>query len=314
MTDKKNETLSIIIVSYNTCQMTLECIRSVFNETNATKFEIIIVDNASSDGSAEEIEKEFGAKVKLVKLKENIGFAAGNNIAAKYATSDLILLLNPDTIVLDKAIDKLVSFSVHNQDSMIWGGITLFGDKSLNPTSCWRKMTLWNVFCRTFGLSLLFKNSSLFNSEQYAGWKRDTVKYVDIVSGCFLLIKTTMWNRLGGFDNDFFMYAEDADLCLRAIKYGAKPLITPDAIIIHYGGASGSIKEDKKIKLFKAKILLMKKHWRRNKYLLGRFIYLLYPFNKMIAHKILSLINKRFKDESLVWGEVWKRRKEWLDS
>jgi len=314
MSDEQKPALSIVIVSYNTCEMTLACIRSVFNETTTTNFEIIVVDNASSDGSAEKIEKEFGNKVNLTRLPDNVGFAAGNNVAAKYVKSDLILLLNPDTVVLDKAIDNLVSFSIRNQDSMIWGGITLFGDKSLNPTSCWQKVTLWNIFCRTFGLSLLFKNSPLFNSEQYAGWKRDTIKYVDIVSGCLLLIKTSLWNTLDGFDNDFFMYAEDADLCLRAVKYGAKPLITPDAIIIHYGGASGSIKEETKIRLFKAKILLMKKHWGKYKYTLGRYLYLLYPFNKMIAHKILSLINKRYEGESLVWSEVWKRRKEWLNS
>lgn len=312
MTDKENPSLSIIIVSYNTCQMTLECIRSVFDETKTTKFEIIIVDNASHDNSAEEIEKEFGSKINLIKLSDNVGFAAGNNMAVKYASSDLILLLNPDTIVLDKAIDKLVAFSNQHNDSMIWGGITLYADRSLNPTSCWGKITLWSVFCSASGLSLLFKNNPLFNREQYGGWKRNTVKEVDIVSGCFLLIKSSLWDKLGGFDKDFFMYAEDADLCLRASNLGAKPLVSPDAVIIHYGGASGGIKEETKIKLFKAKILLMKKHWGKYNYKLGRFVYSLYPLNKMIAHKMLSLVNKKFKNESLVWDDIWKRRREWL--
>jgi len=314
MIDKDKLKLSIIIVSYNTRQMTLECIRSVFEETKSTSFKLIIVDNASSDGSADAIEKEFGSKVELIKLTDNVGFAAGNNLAADHATTELVLLLNPDTIVLDEAIDRIVLFSNQNLDALIWGGKTLFADKSLNPTSCWRQITLWNIFCRSFGLARLFKNNSFFNSEQYGGWKRDTIKRVDIVTGCFLLIKTELWKKLDGFDSDFFMYGEDADLCLRARNYGANPLINPDAVIIHYGGASERIKEDKMIKLFKAKILLTKKHWGNFKYKLGKFIFLLYPLNKVITQKVLFFMGKDVKKEAFVWGAIWERRKEWLDS
>ncbi len=310
---KDKPELSIIIVSYNTCEMTLACLKSVFNETNHTNFEVVVVDNASSDGSAEQIEKIYGNDINLIKLSDNLGFAAGNNLAAKYASANKLLLLNPDTIVLDYAIDKLVSFSKCNKESMVWGGKTLFADMSLNPTSCWRQMTLWNLFCRAFGLPLFFKNSSLFNSEQYGGWMRDSIKYVDIVTGCFLLIETSLWNEVDGFDPDFFMYGEDADLCLRAKQHGAKPIINPDSVIIHYGGASERVKEDKIIKLLKAKHLLINKHWGIFKYKLGRFIIVLYPLNKMISQKILSLINDKYNSESLVWDLIWKRRKEWLE-
>ena len=154
----------------------------------------------------------------------------------------------------------------------------------------------------------------MFNTEQYAGWKRDTEKYVDIVSGCFLLINAALWNKLDGFDSDFFMYAEDADLCLRAIDSGAKPLIDPNAVIIHYGGASGRVKEEKIIKLFKAKITLLKKHWGRYKFILGKYIFLLYPFNKMVAHKMMAVMNDKYKAESDVWQAIWNRRDEWLNS
>lgn len=305
--------LSIIVISYNTCEMTLECLRSVYRETKTTGFELIVLDNASSDGSSEAIDAEFGNEIKLISSKDNLGFAAGNNKVAQEANGKFLLLLNPDTVVLDGAIDKLIVFAHKNSEAKIWGGKTLFADMSLNPTSCWRQITLWNLFCRAFSFTRLFKNSSLFNSEQYGGWKRDTVKHVDIVTGCFLLIKTTLWKEIGGFDPGFFMYGEDADLCLQAINHGAKPIINPDSVIIHYGGASERVKEDKIIKLLKAKHLLIKKHWGVFKYEFGKFIILLYPLNKMITHKILSLIDHKHKLESLVWNAIWKRRKEWLE-
>ena len=125
-------TLTIIIVSYNTSEMTLECIRSVYRETTSINFEIIVLDNNSSDNSVEAIASEF-PKMNLISSKINYGFAKGNNIAAKEAKGDFLLLLNPDTVVLDRAIDNLIEFAVNNAQAEIWGGKTLFGDGSLNP-------------------------------------------------------------------------------------------------------------------------------------------------------------------------------------
>src|SRR5690606_35725860 len=117
------------------------------------------------------------------------------------------------------------------------------------------------VFCVATGLSSLFRGSSLFNPEGYGGWKRDTVREVDIVSGCFFLIRRELWERLGGFDPAFFMYGEEADLCLRARKLGARPMVTPEATIVHYGGASERVRADKMVRLLQAKALLIRRHW-----------------------------------------------------
>ena len=174
-TDPNDPLVSIIVVSYRTRAMTLECLRSVVRETKRASYELLVVDNASGDGSAEAIAAEF-PEARLTALDKNVGFAAGNNIAAKEAKGSYLLLLNPDTIVLDGAIDRLVDFAQRRPQAAIWGGRTLYADRSLNPTSCWQRMTLWNVFCRTSGLAALLPNSPLFNAEAYGGWDRSTVR------------------------------------------------------------------------------------------------------------------------------------------
>jgi len=304
--------LSIIIVSYNTCEMTLACLNSLYEETKEFSFEVFLFDNDSSDGSAEAIAAQF-PQVRLIAHKENLGFAGGNNFVAKEANGEYILLLNPDTLVLDGAIQKLYAFAQANPKAGIWGGRTLFGDKSLNPASCWQKITLWNVFCRSFGLAWLFPNSSIFNREAYGGWDRSTVKQVDIVSGCFFMLKRDLWEKLGGFAPEFFMYGEEADLCLRASKlYGAKPMVTPEATIVHYGGASEKVRADKMVRLLKAKRLLIRRHWPAWKYRIGILIYPLYPFNRVLILKVLGLIKKKYALEASDWLDIWNRREEWL--
>ena len=303
--------LSIIIISYNTKEMTLACLKSVFQQTRDISFEVIVLDNDSKDNSAEAIAAAF-PQIKLLAHKENLGFAAGNNLAAKEAAGDYILLINPDTVVLDGAIQKLFGFARDNPAAGVWGGRTLFADKSLNPASCWRKPTLWEIFCRSFMLSSFFPNSFVFNTGSYSGWDRSTVRQVDIVSGCFYLLKRELWEKLDGFSPEFFMYGEEADLCLRARKLGVKPMVTPDATIIHYGGASEKILADKMVRLLKAKRLLMKNHWSARKYGVGKLIFQMYPFNRLLVSKTLGLFKRNLRKNADVWVELWRRRKEWL--
>lgn len=307
-----NIKLSILIVSFNTLDLTIECIRSVLKNISCLKCEIIVFDNNSIDGSAKAIESEF-PQVNLIAHDENLGFSGGNNLAAKRAQGEYLLLLNPDTLVMNSAIAKLLAFAEQNPDACIWGGRTLFGDKTLNPASCWYRMTLWSVFCRAFGLSWLFKDSPIFNTEAYGGWDRSTIKQVDIVSGCFFLIKHGLWEKLGGFDPEFFMYGEEADLCLRAAKlYGAKPMVTPGATIIHYGGASERVHADKMVRLMKAKHLLMKRHWPSWKYALGIQIFKLDPVIRLLIYRLSYIVWRKKHEEAETWSEVWSRRIEWL--
>lgn len=305
--------VSIIVISYNTKQFTLECLRSIFQETSNTQFEIIVLDNDSSDKSAPAIAKEFRNKVQLIPSENNLGFAGGNNYASQLAAGQYLLLLNPDTVILEGAIDKLVTFAKSNPKAGIWGGKTLFGDKTLNPGSCWRRQTLWALTSKALGFSSLFRRSTLFNPEGMGSWDRDGIRKVDIVSGCFLLINHELWQQLDGFLPEFFMYGEEADLCLRAKKLGAQPMVTSEATIIHYGGASEKIRSDKLVRLIKAKVLLIRKHFTPYSIQLGVFLLACWPLSRYMAHSIATILGRKDSLQAKqVWKEVWERREEWL--
>ncbi len=304
--------VSILIVSFNTRAMTLEAISSVVRETRDVSFEIIVVDNASTDGSADAI-AAHPARPTLIRLTENIGFGRGNNLAAEHATGDFVLLLNPDTLVTERAIDRLVAFARANKRAMIWGGRTVFADGQLNPASCWQRITLWNLITRATGLAAIFSQSSVFNSEAYGGWQRDSVREVDIVSGCFLLIPRSIWLALGGFDPAFFMYGEEADLCLRARRIGAKPMVTPEATIVHYGGASEATRSGKMIKLLAAKATLIDRHWPRGMVGLGQFLLMMWPLSRWVALETLARLQGDAvkREAARTWRTIWQARDEW---
>lgn len=301
--------VSVIVVSYNTRAMTLACLRSVADQTTVP-YELIVVDNASGDGSADAI-GECAPGAMLLAEPTNHGFAAANNIAARAASAPRLLLLNPDTVVLDGAIDRLVEFAGLTPTNGIWGGKTLFGDGSLNPSSCWRRMTLWSLLCRVLGLDRRFANSAVFNSEAYGGWERDTERHVDIVSGCFLLIDTELWNRLGGFDERYVMYGEEADLCDRARRRGCRPAITPTAEIVHYGGASERVRSDKHVRLLRAKITLVERGFPRWQRPLARALLRSWPRSRALAERLVGRVMRRNSTPDTDWRRVWADRAVW---
>jgi hypothetical protein len=304
--------VSILIVSFNTRKMTLEAISSVVRETKDVTYEIIVVDNNSADGSADAIAAHPAAP-KLVAHSDNIGFGRANNLAAEHATGEYVLLLNPDTIVRDRAIDRMVGFARENKRALIWGGRTVFADGTLNPASCWQRITLFNLIARATGLAGLFPHSPVFNPEAYGGWPRDTVREVDIVSGCFLLIPRSIWMALGGFDPQFFMYGEEADLCLRARRIGARPLLNPHATIVHLGGASEKTRAGKMVKLLAAKATLIERHWPRFAVPLGRFLLTMWPLSRWAACSAMALLQKTAekREAADVWRSIWRSRNNW---
>ena len=304
--------LSILIISYNTREMTLACLRSVAAQTR-TPHEVIVLDNASADGSAAAIAAEF-PDIRLLAEDENHGFARANNIAAKHAKGEYLLLLNPDTVVLDGALDRLLGFARRMSDARIWGGRTVFADGSLNPASCWRRMSLWSLFCGATGLSGAFRGSALFNPEAYGGWDRMTEREVDIVTGCLFLMRRADWHALGGFDPAFFMYGEEADLCLRARNIiGAAPRVTPEAVIVHYNGASQTVRADKMVRLLRAKHDLIGRHfpaWQRP---FASALFAATPASRRLAFGLAARLGLRptARENALVWDEIWARRAEW---
>ncbi len=305
--------LAIIVVSYNTREMTLACLASVFEQT-ATSFELIVIDNASTDGSADAIRRAY-PQVKLIEEAENHGFGPAHEIAMPHVSAPWVLLLNPDVVVLDGALDSLFAFAQRTPDAGIWGGRTLYGDGSLNPTSCFAQMTLWSVFTRIVGLNGIFRSSGFFNPEYYGSWDRGSEREVDIVTGCLLLIRRELWDRLGGFDRAFTMYGEEVDLCLRAKAMGARPRVTPEATIIHYGGASQAVRADKMVRLLRAKMELISRHFPSRSRALGLSLFRLWPLSRRIAFAVGAGVLRRdsLAEQARIWREVWDRRGEWQE-
>lgn len=300
--------LSVLLVNWNTRQMTLECLGSIYAETRDVTFEVIVVDNGSVDGSAAAIAAAY-PQVRLLAEAENHGFARATNLQAKVARGEKLLLLNTDTVVLDRAIDRLFAFAQARPEAKIWGGRTLSADGSLNPTSCWGPYSLGNQLAVASGLAALFPS---LDARAYPGWRRDSEREVAIVTGCLLMIDRIFWEELGGFDPAFFMFGEEADLCLRAARRGARPRITPDATVIHYDGGSTRVKTMKIVHTLSAEVGLMQRHvggWRAalSPWVLSGGVLL-----RRLAYGAAAWWRpQRYREEAAAWREVWRRRREW---
>lgn len=298
--------VTVVIVSYKTRDLSLKAVETVIDNSPGVAMRIVFFDNASGDGSAEAVSSRF-PQVDVIANDENIGFARANNLVANTARTDWLLLLNPDTETYPDAIANLLAFAKTHPEAGIVGGQTRFPDGGLNPSSCWQRMTPWSTFTSAVGLSSIFPNSALFNSEAIGGWKRDTVRHVDIVVGCFLLIRLELWKKLGGFDRRYFMYGEDADLCLRARKLGYRPMITPDARIMHLVGASTANRAEKVVAVMRAKATLVRDHWPRWQVPLGLGMLWLWAAMRGVASLVAPRPDRRARLRYL-----WSERKYWL--
>lgn len=303
--------LDIILVSYNTADYTRRAIESVYNETHDTDFRIIMVDNDSKDNSVALIAESF-PEVKIIQSGANLGFAGGVNLGAKAGDGDYILLLNPDTVILDGAIDKLMAYAQKTPQAGIWGGVTLNNDLSLNPNNARARLSFRTLLFSALGLSKAFNGSCFFNHDNYGCWDRKTEREVDVITGCFFLTPRALWEELHGLDETFFMYAEEADYCIRAIKKGYQPRVTPDARIIHHGGVSEANLSGKMLKLLKGKAELINKHaanWQKPLY---KWLLQLHVLNKLISLKLASLIKNNRREALSEWRKVYQQRKQWL--
>jgi N-acetylglucosaminyl-diphospho-decaprenol L-rhamnosyltransferase len=264
--------VSICIASWNVKELLRDCLNSLKANAGDVRYETIVIDNASSDGSADMVRAEF-PWVTVVDPKQNLGFGRANNLAYEHSTGRWVLLLNPDTVVLDRAVEKLVRFADQHPEAAAVGGRTLKKDGvSLERSCCWGSPGIWPLFCKSLGLHILFKNSALFNREAMDYWQRDSVREVGVITGCCLMIRQDVYERTGGFDEHFFMYAEETDLCWRMKRQG-KLLFCPEAQIIHLVGESA--KKAASNRLFhinRALLKLFRKHHGKGYMMLANFL------------------------------------------
>lgn len=301
--------VAVVIVTYNSERQIGDCLRSVIEQRRKVRQEIIVLDNSPNDATVRVVREQF-PEVNLVIPGRNLGFAAGVNEAVRHTQAEFILLLNPDTVILNHAVDTVVDFARANPGHGLYGGRTLKSDGSLEPSSCWGLPSLWSMAMFATGLSAVAPRSPIFHPEGLGGWQRDTVREVGVITGCFLLAPRQVWNELGGFDERFFMYGEDADLAARARALGYSPIICPKAELIHDVGQSSETPLHKALLLYRGKASYVRTHWSGARQKLGL---MLLAFG--VGLRALGGMRRTRSHRSTgrdTWSAVWKQRHDWL--
>lgn len=243
--------LSIIILNYNTKDYLKDCLLTIQeSDTDGFIYETIIVDNASTDGSIEEIRNTKYAirNLLIIQNKKNLGFAAGNNVGVKKSSGRYVLFLNPDTVLEKNTLKEMIKFMDNHQEA---GAATC---KLLLPSgkldeSCHRGFpTPWNAFCHFSGLEKLFPKSKIFSGYLLGYLDKNKVHQIDSASGAFLLVRRGVGEQINWWDEDYFWYGEDLDFCYRIKENGWQIFFNPLVKTLHYKGASSGLKKQRSAK------------------------------------------------------------------
>ena len=267
--------VSIIIVNWNTCDLLRNCLRSIAAQTSS-RHEIIVVDNASRDGSADMVRVEF-PDTRLIANAVNGGFAAANNQGLQIAHGRMVLLLNPDTLILDCAIDRMLAWlDLHPGVGCV--GCQVLEDPGVIQRTCFADPTILNFIAVEFGLMRLARWIPAFGRSWYTDWDRRSEREVDVVSGMFMLVPRAVMDKVGLLDEAFFVYGEESDWCRRIRKAGYSCVFTPEAQIIHLDGGSKStsqIRSRMYVQMHKSHLIYTRKHSSALGYAAIRGLYLI---------------------------------------
>jgi N-acetylglucosaminyl-diphospho-decaprenol L-rhamnosyltransferase len=253
--------LSVIIVNYNVKYFLEQCLCSVKKAIEKTDAEVFVVDNFSTDGSADYLKKNF-SWVKLIVNNKNEGFAKANNIALKQCIGDHILFLNPDTIIPENILEQCLNFfDKHDQAGAI-GVKMVDGAGNFLPESKRSLPAPMVSFFKLSGLSALFPQSKFFNRYALGFLDENELHEVEVLCGAFMMVKKNVVLQIGGFDEAFFMYGEDIDLCYRIKKEGNKIYYLGDQTIVHFKGESAKKSSFNYVRIFyQAMKVFVKKHY-----------------------------------------------------
>jgi len=291
--------VSVIIVNWNTRDLLAQCLQSVYAETSLSSYEVIVVDNGSTDGSVEMVRRSY-PQARLLVNTDNRGFAAANNQGMSIASGRYFLLLNSDTIVLDRAIEKTIVFADRHPDTAVVGCRILNLDRSLQ-ISCFRFPSLLNWFLHSTYLYKLFPRSRFFGREQMTWWARDDVREVDVVTGCYMLVRRAAVDEVGLMDERFFMYAEETDWCYRFNVAGWKNRFTPEAEIIHLGGGSAPKLSAQRARITnRSFVRYIFKHWSKPRAAVGVAMIALFYLGRLVVLLPQALIFPHEKNQKLI--------------
>jgi GT2 family glycosyltransferase len=288
--------VAIIIVNWNTCDILRNCLKSIYEQTREITFEVIVVDNASNDTSADMVKSEFPQAI-LISNSDNHGFAAANNQGMAIAKGRYVLLLNPDTIILDGAIQKTMDYAEKHSEAAVVG-CQIWLNKNEIQRTCFAFPSVSGLLMQKMGLRCLFPRSHAFGWIDYGWWDRETQMDVDVVSGMFMLVRREAINQVGLMDEAYFVYAEETDWCWRFWKAGWHCVFTPIARIIHRDGGSKST-EQVSVKMYvqqqKSLLIFYRKQRGWFSWSIAKVIYIL---SMVIRYAVFGVASFLTRDEN----------------
>lgn len=290
--------ISIVIVNYNVKDFLFKCLSSVRAASEGLNVETIVVDNNSVDGSVEYLAPQF-PEVNFIKLDENIGFGRANNLAFSQSNGKYILILNPDTILEEQTLHKMIEYMESDASCGIAGCKVLNADGTFQM-ACRRGFpTPWAAFSKLFGLQSLFPKSKLFAQYNQTYLSTDETYYIDAVIGAFMFCRAELIQELNGFDPDFFMYGEDIDLCFRAKQKGWNVAYIHTTSIVHYKGESTKRSSINEVKHFyNAMEIFVKKHYSKS------FIFLLFLKFGIYFRQFIAYFEKFYKEILIIFADL----------
>jgi GT2 family glycosyltransferase len=289
--------LSVVIVNYNVKHFLEQCLCSLEQAAAGVDHEVIVVDNASTDGSTEYITSRF-PDIKWMACRENNGFSKGNNIAIAQAKGEFILLLNPDTIVTKEAIKGCVEFMETHADAGACGVYMQRTDGTFAPESRRALPTPFVAFCKMSGLSSLFPKSRKFGRYYMQYLNKEEINPIEIISGAYMMLRRSTIEKTGTLDESFFMYGEDIDLSYRILKEGYSNYYLPHRIL-HYKGESTNKSTYRYVHTFyRAMQLFFKKHYSHYSLLVSLPINIAIWTRAMLAYVGNQFIHRKAVQES----------------
>ena len=230
--------LSIIIVNWKSADFLRKCLKSIFANASGLSFEILVVDNASFDGSAELVEREFPG-VRFLQSTENLGFAGANNLGVRHSRGRALLFLNPDTEILVSALQTLCFFLDSNLDAGLVGAKLLNSDLTVQVTCIKAFPSILNQTIDSQHLKTTFPTWPIWGMKPLFVPDLEFSE-VEVVSGACMLVRRDLFEEVGGFSTDYFMYSEDVDLCHKVKQAAWRVYYAATATIIHHGGKSAA--------------------------------------------------------------------------
>ncbi len=286
--------LSVIIVNYNVKYYLEQCLESVRRASEGLQVEVFVVDNLSTDGSIAYLRERF-PHVTFIENTENVGFARANNQAIRISSGKYVLLLNPDTIVLEHTFSDFIRFMDEHPEAGGAGAYMLRTDGTFAPESRRGLPTPFVAFCKMSGLASVLPKSRLFGRYYMRYLDENEANEIEIISGAFMFLRREALDKVGLLDEDFFMYGEDIDLSYRIIRSGYSNYYAPFPII-HFKGESTKKTSYFYVKTFyDAMLIFYKKHYPRSNFLIALFIKSAIQLKMMqeyIYWKIYALFHK----------------------